>query len=364
MLTIEQAIEEIYEIYIKTGKMPNTASQERFSNGTIIGPWINQKNNQEKIKKIASEGNEKAKVIVDELKLDQEKIVLTAEQVVEEIYAIYLKTGKMPNSQCQERFSNGTTIGPWLFQNNNQELIVNLANQENAKAQEIVEKLNWNFTIEQVVEEIYTIYKQTGKMPNSNFREKFSNGTVIGTWINKKNNHVKIIELAQQGNEKARVIVEKSGWNFTIEQAIEEIYEIYLKTGKMPNTMSKERFSNGTTIGTWLTNKNNQAKIKELAQQGNEKAKIIYDFLDAKTNKVMLEQLCNEYNINYKKNKKYVDKLSFIIFNALLKYFVDNNINYIDSEGLLISDFYMSSKDFEMKYGISVINLISNQKIK
>ncbi len=43
-------------------------------------------------------------------------------------------------------------------------------------------------------------------------------------------------------------------------------------------------------------------------------------------------------------------------------YFIDNNIRYIDSNGMLISDFYMSSKDFENKYGISYQDLISKEK--
>ena len=357
--TIEQVVEEIYEIYLKTGKMPNTKCQERFSNGTLIGIWLNQKNNQVKIKELANNGNKKAKVIEEKLNWN-----FTIEQAVEETYEIYLKTGKIPNTMSKERFSTGKLIGKWLNQKNNQEKILELSQQGNEKARVIVEKLSWNFTIEQVVEEIYEIYIKTGKMPNSNCEERFSNGKLIKSWISKKNNQEKILELSQQGNEKARVIVEKLGWNFTIEQAVEEIYEIYLETGKMPNTKYQERFSNGTMIGIWLIRKNNQAKIEELAQQGNEKAKLILVILDNKNNKTNIEQLCNEYNIDYKKNKKYIDRIPCSLFKSMLNYFIDNNISYVDDKGILISDFYMSSKDFESKYGISIIELLNRERRK
>ena len=66
--------------------------------------------------------------------------------------------------------------------------------------------------------------------------------------------------------------------------------------------------------------------------------------------------------INYKLNKKYLDRLSYNIFEIVLTYFIDNNISYIDSNSMLISDFYMSSKDFENKYGISYQDLISREK--
>lgn len=46
----------------------------------------------------------------------------------------------------------------------------------------------------------------------------------------------------------------------------------------------------------------------------------------------------------------------------VLTYFIDNNISYIDSNDMLISDFYMSNKDFENKYGISYQDLISREK--
>ena len=79
-------------------------------------------------------------------------------------------------------------------------------------------------------------------------------------------------------------------------------------------------------------------------------------------NKESIEKLCNKYNINYKKNKKYIDKLPYKIFESILVYFIDNNIPYMNNDGLLVNDFYMSNKDFETKYGIGYIDLINKGK--
>ena len=49
---------------------------------------------------------------------------------------------------------------------------------------------------------------------------------------------------------------------------------------------------------------------------------------------------------------------------SIIKYFIDNNIPYVDNNGMLVSDIFMSSKDFEAKHGISIIELISNQKTR
>ena len=87
--------------------------------------------------------------------------------------------------------------------------------------------------------------------------------------------------------------------------------------------------------------------------------------LNIKQNKEQIEQLCIEYGIDYKKNKKYVNKLSYSIFESILKFFKEEKqIPYIDEKGLLISDFYMSNADFKEKYGKSFEDLLSNQKRK
>ncbi len=81
-----------------------------------------------------------------------------------------------------------------------------------------------------------------------------------------------------------------------------------------------------------------------------------------RNNKEDIEKLCNKYNINYKKNKKFIDKIPYKIFETILMYFIDKEISYIDNEGMLVSDFYMSNIDFENKYGIGYIELINKGK--
>ena len=79
-------------------------------------------------------------------------------------------------------------------------------------------------------------------------------------------------------------------------------------------------------------------------------------------NKEDIEQLCIRYNIDYKKNKKYVDKIPYKVFEVILNYFIDNNISYIDNKDMLVCDFYMSNIDFKNKYGIGYIDLLNREK--
>ncbi len=111
-----------------------------------------------------------------------------------------------------------------------------------------------------------------------------------------------------------------------------------------------------------------QAKLKEEKYQDSRydiaRAKI-EAALNIKQNKEQIEQLCDEHSIDYKKNKKYLDRLSSSIFEAILIFFnKEKPIPYIDEKGLLISDFYMSSKDFKEAHGKSFEDLLSNQKRK
>ncbi len=114
---------------------------------------------------------------------------------------------------------------------------------------------------------------------------------------------------------------------------------------------------------------NNSKKIKEkLEEEKYKDSKYAIVRLkierasNLRNNKEDIEKLCNKYNINYKKNKKFIDKIPYKIFETILMYFIDNNISYIDNEGMLVSDFYMSNIDFENKYGIGYIELINKGK--
>ena len=76
----------------------------------------------------------------------------------------------------------------------------------------------------------------------------------------------------------------------------------------------------GEKLGSWISTQRVAYSNGELKPEQIEKLEAIGMIWNIKNNKSNIEQLCNEYNINYKKNKKYVDKLSFSIFSASLKY--------------------------------------------
>lgn len=114
---------------------------------------------------------------------------------------------------------------------------------------------------------------------------------------------------------------------------------------------------------------NNSEKIKEKLNeekyQDSKYDKVRYKIERAsnlRKNREDIKQLCIRYNIDYKQNKKYIEKIPYKVFEVILNYFIDNNISYIDNKGMLVSDFYMSNIDFKNKYGIGYIDLSNREK--
>ena len=176
--------------------------------------------------------------------------------------------------------------------------------------------------------------------------------------------------------DKARVKIkqyeEKNNKDITSEMIIEEYIKM-LADGRISVIKSGDIVTfeiNGQQITrkNFWCNANNSTKVKEKLKEEKYKDSR-YDIVRLKIervsnlrkNKEDIEQLCNKYNINYKKNKKYIDKIPYKIFETILTYFIDKNISYIDDNGMLVSDFYMSNIDFENKYGIGYIELINNK---
>ena len=149
--------------------------------------------------------------------------------------------------------------------------------------------------------------------------------------------------------------------NLTWEEWYKQAQEYYEKNGDLQVSQSYAT-EEGLKLGTWISNQRKLYKSSELELDKISKLESIGMVWNIKNNKENIVILCNEYGINYKLNKKYLDRLSYSIFKIVLTYFIYNNIRYIDSNGMLISDFYMSSKDCENKYGISYQDLISKEK--
>ena len=259
LLTKEQKVEEIYVYYKENGKLPLQKDTDiRFSdNSAIMGQWIPI--NKSFILEL-SKTNEHAREIA-RARGWIKGLFLTNEQKVEEIYAYFKKTEKLPSQRDTDiRFSdNSTVMGQWLHKN--KDFILELA-KTNEHAREIARARGWIkglfLTNEQKVEEIYAYYKKNEKLPlTGKTNIKFSdNSALMGQWIC---DHKSFILGLAETNEHARVIAQAKGWIkgllLTNEQKVEEIYAYFKENGKLPNTTGRDlRFSDDSGVmGTWIT---------------------------------------------------------------------------------------------------------------
>ncbi len=87
---------------------------------------------------------------------------------------------------------------------------------------------------------------------------------------------------------------------------------------------------------------------------------------NTRKNKFDLAVLCDENNIDIYINEAVLKHKSFSEFNAKLSYLKNNNINFVDENGILHEIFSMSSLNMEAKYGISLESLIKkyNETLK
>ena len=83
-----------------------------------------------------------------------------------------------------------------------------------------------------------------------------------------------------------------------------------------------------------------------------------------KKNKLEINNLCTQYNINIEKNKTILSHISIQELQSKIEFLKVHNIPIIDEDDLLIDIFSMSSYDMKEKYGLSLEDLISEYYIK
>lgn len=80
---------------------------------------------------------------------------------------------------------------------------------------------------------------------------------------------------------------------------------------------------------------------------------------DVKINKGKIENLCIENNIDMKINKKNISHISIQELKSKIEFLRENNIPLVDDKGKLHEIFTMSSANMQVKYGVSLEELIN-----
>jgi hypothetical protein len=212
-LTIDEAFRELLEKK-QQGKKLNNISNETFSSGAKVGHWL---------------GHNRLKLTQEQLE-QLEIHTLSIEEIFNEMLEMK-QQGKKINTASKETFSNGTLIGKWLARNK-----IKLS-QEQLEQLDLHDK---SLTIDEVFKELLE-KKKKGIIINTGCKQLLNNGCNIGNWVA---NHAK--KLTQ--NKLSSLGLNK----ISIEEAYHELIELK-KKGKKVNTKSKEIFSNGTKVCSWLS---------------------------------------------------------------------------------------------------------------
>jgi len=199
--------------------------------------------------------------------------------------------------------------------------------------------------------------------------------TLMGYYWNKDNNKQRVItEIEKEENKnkypKAYQIIIEQGYK-DIDKPLEYIQKVN-ELGKLINQRDKEYiFSNNESMSSFWSN-NNKEKLYEVAQTEEMQerypvgCKVIieeYQKYQQKQHKKDLKRtikLCEENSINVELNQKTIEHIPYEEFVAKINYLNENRVDLIGNNGELHEIFNMCNINMEIKYGISLENLIEN----
>lgn len=300
-------IDELYEYIKKYDNVPTRRSRETFSDGVIIGIWINT--NYNRLKKLSLNGNEKAQEIFKQIKKRGIRDKITIEERLKEIRVIIENGEDLPSIKNNKKFSNGVIIYSW-YASKLEEIKKLSTTNEDAKI--VFEKMNNRKEIvnSRKLKELEEYYNTYGKLPGEKSKTKFRDNTDMYLWL--FNNREYIKKSAQDGNGFARELDDiltkrqvSRNINFdtirkTREKRIDKIYEDYQKTGNIKAEDMR-----------WI--KFNNSGIKRMIVEGNHKAEtlgVIYETTKHKKELRYLQFLKKKYEYEavskkVRENKKY-----------------------------------------------------------
>ncbi len=224
------------------GDLPSQTDKNfKFDDGVYMGRFV--AHNKRKIMML-KEGNEYAFELVSYF----ESKNLSFDNKLKEVYEYLVNYGKLPfTSDNEVKFSNGEVMSTWFSHNRKK-----ISLMENYMAKEIIKHLNGRkLKFMDKLEELYNYYVLNGFIPNSSSREAFSDGSLMGCFV--QENKDKLIK-ASELDDRAEVILNfLSSRKLSDEEKIKEAYLYLVRNGKLPSKSNKKVcFSDGSYMGYWL----------------------------------------------------------------------------------------------------------------
>ena len=140
---------------------------------------------------------------------------------------------------------------------------------------------------EQKVEEVYSEIIRTGEKIKTNSIKKFSDGSLMATFIQNSYHREHIVEYSKE-NEHAKVLVEMyhldvSNLDYKINVCMNRViylYENYVSIKKeLPKSNSDDKFPDGANINLWLKREEQRLLLRLMIDRKYEYVKEVYDYI-------------------------------------------------------------------------------------
>lgn len=229
-----------------------------------------------------------------------------------------------------------------------------------------VSDTNWN-RMYKLAQEYFNEYG------NLEVSQKFitKNGEKLGSWIGTQRQAYKKHILT----EHQIIMLESIGmvWD-ALSSKWDRMYklaqEYFEKNGNL-KVPAKYTTSDGEKLGSWVRTQrlaymmrgfNGEKTEHQFSPLTDEQVAMLESIgmiWDIKSNKSDIDDICKKNGIDGVKNRNIISHISFAEFKVKLSYLKDNNIDIVDSNGLLHEIFSMSSMNMKLKYGVSLEDLVN-----
>ena len=219
--------------------------------------------------------------IVSKLKLEKHKELPVFE--VNEKYILRLKQlsnhlnkyGDLPvQTDKNFKFDDGVYMGSFIAHNKRKIMVLKEGDEYAFELARYFEKKNLSF--EDKLKEVYEYLVNYGKLPFISDNEvKFSNGEVMSTWFSHNRKKLSLMD-----NYMAKEITRHlNGRRLKFIDKLDELYNYYVSNGFIPNSYSRDVFSDGSLMGGFVKeNKDKLIKSSEL----DDRAEAILNFLNSR----------------------------------------------------------------------------------
>lgn len=308
-LTNEEKIQEVYVFLQKNGKLPNKYSNVKFTNGVDMGIWLN--NNKDVIASYCQSGYRYA------VEINNAQNTSKFELKLNELYAMYKSNGRLPYYDENKKFSDEADVYNWIKSKKGK--IKEYATKGDIQAVEIIDYIESQkgLSFEEKLQETYEYLKINGTLPKASSEVKFTDDTLMGSWLFDQKNKLKREQLCKEGNKDAIAITNyiEGHKTLSIEEKLKALYEYLQMNGVLPTASSKDRFIDGSLMGQWFFSSKVKPKRKELYEQGNIYAVALENYIKSSKKLSFEQKMMVVYNLlqengdlpTYNENKKFTD---------------------------------------------------------